>query len=90
MEPTPTSGALPNVHHGAASWAALRRHARFEALPPCDSVCLAGRGSYRYVRQEDPLWGRLHAGTLTTGHLAAALGLYEPAAVKRLGLPSYR
>ena len=38
------------------------------------------------VRQDDPLWADLHQGVLTTGLLNSALGFYEPAAAKRLGI----
>ncbi len=82
-----TSGVLPNVYHNAVSLEELRRHTHFEALPPLGDVCLGSAASYRYVRQADPLWDHLHAGMLTTGQLAAALGFYEPAAARRLGLP---
>jgi len=36
------------------------------------------------------LWTELHQGLLTTGRLNAALGFYEPAAAKRLGIPRDR
>jgi len=42
------------------------------------------------VRQESQLWTELHQGLLTTGRLNAALGFYEPAAAKRLGIPRDR
>ena len=45
---------------------------------------------YRKVRQESQLWTELHQGLLTTGKLNAALGFYEPAAAKRLGIPTDR
>lgn len=45
--------------------------------------------SCRYVRQDSPLWRALHAGVLTSSTLNGALGLYEPAAVARLGLPKH-
>ena len=44
----------------------------------------------RKVRQESQLWTDLHQGLLTTGKLNAALGFYEPAAAKRLGIPRDR
>lgn len=44
----------------------------------------------RNVRQESQLWTQLHQGLLTTGKLNAALGFYEPAAAKRLGIPRDR
>lgn len=44
----------------------------------------------RYVRQDDPLWSRLHQGLLTTGRLPQALGFYEAGTAKRLGLGSAR
>ena len=36
------------------------------------------------------MWAQLHQGLLTTGRLNAALGFYEPAAAKRLGIPRDR
>lgn len=44
----------------------------------------------RNVRQESQLWTQLHQGLLTTGRLNAALGFYEPAAAKCLGIPRDR
>jgi hypothetical protein len=75
------------VYFQAVELAELRRHQQFDALPPVDALCLAGAPSYRYVRQSDPLWQRMHSGMLTTGHLAASLGFYENAAARRLGMP---
>ncbi len=43
----------------------------------------------RYVRQDSHLWRALHAGVLTSSTLNGALGIYEPAAVTRLGLPRH-
>ena len=48
-----------------------------------DSDC-----SCRDVRQDTDLWDDLHSGVCTTGILNAALGLYEPSACRRLGMPS--
>jgi hypothetical protein len=60
-------GRLPNVYRHAPSMQAIRDQPAFEALPPVASVCVAGPDSHRYVRQDDPLWDRLHEGVLTTG-----------------------
>jgi hypothetical protein len=44
----------------------------------------------RHVRQDTPLNKALHAGMLTSGYINAALGFYEPAAARRLGVPTNR
>lgn len=41
---------------------------------------------YSYVRQDQQLWDLLHAGTLTTGYVNAALGFYEKNTAKQLGI----
>lgn len=64
----------------------LRQLPTFNALPPVESICIAGPPSYRYVRQDDDLWDRLHVGRLTSGYIAAALGLFEQNAAHRLKL----
>jgi len=84
------SGALPNIYHQALTFDHLRQFPIFNALPPVDSICIAGPPSYRYIRQDDDLWRRLHTGRLTSGYLSAALGLFEPAAAKRLKLNKSR
>ena len=48
----------------------------------------ARRVARRLVRQDTPLWCALHRGCLTGGHLNAALGFYEPACAKKLGMPA--
>jgi hypothetical protein len=84
------SGALPNIYHQALTFDHLRQFPTFTALPPVESICIAGPSSYRYIRQDDDLWNRLHTGRLTSGYLSAALGLFEPAAAKRLKLNKSR
>lgn len=83
-------GTLPNVYHQAVSLEELRRCPSFDALPPAAALALAGPPSWRYVRQDDPLWGRLHPGRLTSGYIAAALGLFEPGAAARLKIGKSR
>lgn len=80
------TGRLPNAFYNAVSWEQLRSVPSFYALPPTDSIMLHGTQSYRYVRQDDPLWDMLHTGLLSTGCLPAALGFYEPSGVKALKL----
>jgi hypothetical protein len=80
------SGSLPNIYHHALQFDHLRQLPIFTALPPVDSICIAGPSSYRYIRQDDDLWDRLHVGRLTSGYLSAALGLFESSAAKRLKL----
>ncbi|PSC73441.1 Restriction endonuclease type II-like [Micractinium conductrix] len=79
----PMFGRFPNVHFRAPTMEELRQQPTFEALPPAAAVALAGTASARYVRQDDALWGELHAGVLTTGLVRSALGLYEKGAVKK-------
>jgi hypothetical protein len=81
-------GMMPNVWYGAIpSLSVLRGHPSFVCLPERDDVTLEyGRASYRYIKEDDVLWSRLHAGRLTTGNLNAALGFYEPCAGKVLRL----
>eukprot|EP00890_Picochlorum_soloecismus_P003729 jgi/Picsp_1/4357/NSC_01863-R1_protein len=86
-----TSGCMPNVYYGTVhartlSMADIRRHESFFGLPPPEMVFVKGKSSYRYVREEDDLWKRLHKGTLTTSLLNSVLGLYEPSAAKVLGI----
>ena len=85
-EPPVFSGMLPNIYVQSITMAELRQLPTFTALPPVESICIAGPSSYRYVRQDDSLWGMLHAGRLTSGYIAAALGLFEPTAAHRLKL----
>jgi len=86
-----TSGCMPNVYYGTAhartlDMADIRRHKSFFGLPLPESVFVEGKSSYRYVREEDDLWNRLHKGTLTTSLLNSVLGFYEPSAAKVLGI----
>lgn len=85
-----STGMLPNVFYNSVSWEELRAHRRFTALPPAATVCIAGEPSYRFVRQDDDLWARLHPGRLTTGYAAAALGFFEPGAAAILKLSKGR
>jgi hypothetical protein len=80
------SGALPNIYHHALNPDHHRHLPTLTALPPVDSICISGPASYRYIRQDDDLWDRLHSGTCTSGYLSAALGLFEAAPAKRLRL----
>lgn len=65
------------------------RNARL--LSSCAAIfCHVPAMTCRAVRQESQLWSQLHQGLLTTGKLNAALGFYEPAAAKRLGIPRDR
>lgn len=81
-------GMMPNVWYGAiSSLSVVKGHPSFICLPEPDDVTLEyGRASYRYIKEEDALWSRLHAGRLTTGNLNAVLGFYEPCAGKVLRL----
>ena len=65
------------------------------ACPPSGIIPVTDHGRLadskllgRDVRQDTDLWDDLHAGVCTTGILNAALGLYEPSACRRLGMPS--
>ena len=86
-----TSGCMPNVYYGTVhgrtlSMADVRRHESVFGLPPPELVFVKGKLSYKYVREEDDLWKRLHKGTLTTSLLNSVLGFYEPSAAKVLGI----
>lgn len=86
-----STGSLPNVEYGnAITLSKLRLSAKFIALPPVDAVTVDGIDSYCFIRQDDPLWGKLHDGVCTSSCIAAALGLLEPAAIKRQKLPKSR
>jgi len=78
------TGLLPNVYYQALSMEQLRQRPEFHALPPTETICLVGRESFQYVRQDDALWKRLHGGVLTSGFLASALGFFEPSAARIL------
>jgi hypothetical protein len=64
----------------------LRSHPRFVSLPPVPSLTLAGPATFRWVRQDDPLWEDLHESVLTSRHLLSVLGFREPRAARILGL----
>lgn len=86
-QPGPLVGVFPNVYYNTVhSMDVVRQHPSFRGLPLPENVCVVGRESYKYVREEDGLWKRLHQGMLTTGYLNAALGFYEPNAAKILHL----
>ncbi|CAL5218524.1 g212 [Coccomyxa viridis] len=83
----PTSGLVPNIWWKAVSIDQLRSHPSYAALPAAPPPLHPS--TYRYVRQESPLWSALHNGVLTSSTLNGALGFYEPGAVQRLGLPKH-
>ena len=64
----------------------MRSHPRYSSLPPVSSLELAGPNTFRWIRQEEPLWDAVHEGVLTSRHLISVLGFREPAAARRLGL----
>uniref|UniRef100_A0A061RGQ2 Uncharacterized protein n=1 Tax=Tetraselmis sp. GSL018 TaxID=582737 RepID=A0A061RGQ2_9CHLO len=81
-------GQVPNLYWQTITWERLRTCDRFFPLPIHKQVAVCGKGSYKYVRQDSTLWHALHVDVLTTRHIASALGLHEPKAAKRIGLPS--
>ncbi|KAL0048901.1 hypothetical protein WJX82_001954 [Trebouxia sp. C0006] len=81
-----TQGNTPNLFWRRISFDQLRSQSQYVGLPPPDQLHLECIADYRNVRQESQLWTELHQGLLTTGRLNAALGFYEPAAAKRLGV----
>ncbi|KAL0048902.1 hypothetical protein WJX82_001954 [Trebouxia sp. C0006] len=85
-----TQGNTPNLFWRRISFDQLRSQSQYVGLPPPDQLHLECIADYRNVRQESQLWTELHQGLLTTGRLNAALGFYEPAAAKRLGIPRDR
>ena len=66
---------------------ALRSHPRMLPLPPVSGLSLAGPDTFRWVRQDHPLWDELHEGVMTSRHLLSVLGFREPKAAAKLGLP---
>ncbi|KAL6778262.1 hypothetical protein ACKKBG_A17530 [Auxenochlorella protothecoides x Auxenochlorella symbiontica] len=84
------SGMLPNIYCNHVPLEQLRRHPRFNSLPPPEDLVLGDSAEYRLVRQDHETWDKLHAGMLTTGVLASGLGFYESESVKRLRLPPSR
>lgn len=84
----PMVGSLPNMYCTSLvqSKEELRCHPSFRGLPPAHMIQIHGKTSYRYIREDDELWRKLHKGMLTTGLLNSALGLYEQAAGKILGI----
>ena len=90
MQASVHTGLLPNVFYQALSIEQLRQRPEFHALPPTETICLVGRDSFQYVRQDDALWKRLHSGILTSGILASALGFFEPSAAHVLKIARRR
>lgn len=80
-------GRVPNPLWRAPLPGQLRRHARFQALPPAADVAVAGAASLAFLRQDSGAWAAAHAGRVTTGALLAALGCREPQPARRIGLP---
>ena len=83
---TPLAGSTPNVHWRYVDTEELRAHPRYSSLPPVSSLELCGPASFRWIRQEEPLWDAVHEGVLTSRHLISVLGFREPAAARSLGL----
>ena len=82
----PLAGSTPNVHWRYVDTEELRAHPRYLSLPPVSSLELCGPASFRWIRQEEPLWDAVHEGVLTSRHLISVLGFREPAAARSLGL----
>lgn len=79
-------GREPNVHWRWTPMEELRRDPRFVALPPASAVHVGGPSTFRWVRQDDPLWEELHEGVLTSRHVLGALGMCEERAAAALNL----
>jgi len=79
-------GFEPNIYALAIDVDDLRLHPHFLALPPPRELEIDGPDTWKWVRQDDPLWDALHQGVLTTRHLKAVLGFHEPRAAQSLRL----
>lgn len=44
-----TTGTLPNVYWQHVSLGELRKHSRFEGLPPSDTLRILGFSAFKYV-----------------------------------------
>jgi len=80
-------GKLPNVMWRAVSMEDLRLHPHFVGLPEPHNVTIETAMDYRQFRQGSKEWCLLHDGRLTTSRMAPILGIYEPAAASKLGVP---
>jgi len=79
-------GKEPNLNWRATTLEELRADPRFVALPPVEAVHVGGPATFRWVRQDDPLWDALHAGVLTSRSLLGVLGMCEAESAALLGL----
>lgn len=75
-----------NLRWLAVSEEHLREHPHYEALPSrLDS--LESWSECARFRQSSVQWDMMHVGRLTTSRAAGCLGVLEPAAARRLGVP---
>jgi len=80
-------GSLPNMMWRAVSMEDLRLHPHFVGLPEPEQVTIESPMDYRKFRQGSKEWSLLHDGRLTTSRMAPILGIYEPTAQSKLGVP---
>ena len=81
-------GTVPNVVWLSVAEADLRCHPDYTPLPPPE--CVSSLQTWRDVsrfRQDSVQWDMLHRGRLTTSRAAGALGILEPKAARKLGVP---
>eukprot|EP00277_Geminigera_cryophila_P008800 CAMPEP_0179409726 /NCGR_PEP_ID=MMETSP0799-20121207/2870_1 /TAXON_ID=46947 /ORGANISM="Geminigera cryophila, Strain CCMP2564" /LENGTH=117 /DNA_ID=CAMNT_0021181453 /DNA_START=140 /DNA_END=489 /DNA_ORIENTATION=+ len=71
----------------AVSMEDLRLHPHFVGLPEPEDVRIESAMDYRKFRQGSKEWGLLHDGRLTTSRMGPMLGIYEPTAQSKLGVP---
>lgn len=66
----------------------LRAHPSYQALPAPDSILeLESYACLSRFRQSSRQWRVMHEGRLTTSRAAAAMGILEPVAAAKLGIP---
>jgi hypothetical protein len=81
------AGKFPNMMWRAVSMEDLRLHPHFVGLPEPEAVVVEGPLDYRQFQQGSRQWCLLHDGRLTTSRMAPILGIYEPLAQGKLGVP---
>ena len=85
---------VPNPRWRAPSVGSLRRHPRYRALPPVETV-LGGvhvgaedDAVLPFLRQHTPAWEAARVGRITTGSLSTCLGLWSSeGTIGQLGAP---
>ena len=84
---SPRRGLRANVLWRAIDVEDLRLHPLYYSLPLPEEVFARQPCEFVLFRQGTWQWDALHSGRLTTSRAAACLGLYEPAASRKLSIP---